>query len=176
MYIDIFLGVFALIGVIQGFHRGIIRTVFSIAGIVVGLIAALKFSPYIVGLFDSIFDWNPMISLVLGLILTFTLIMWGIKWLGKSAEGTLKLVKLNIFNKLLGSVLYAGLMIVTYSAIIWFLGRTDVISEKQKDTSQSYPYLMEVPKYGQAAFESVKPVFKDFWDKMDLVNDLEEEE
>ena len=175
MYIDIFLGVFVLIGVIQGFHRGIIRTVFAIVGIVVGLIAALKFSPYVVSLFDQIFDWNPMISLVLGLILTFVLIMWGIKWLGKSAEKTLKLVKLNIFNKLLGSVLYAGLMIATYSAIIWFLGRTDFISEKQKDESHSYVYLMEVPKYGQAAFESVKPVFKDFWDKMDLVNETEED-
>ncbi len=175
MYIDILLGVFVLIGVIQGFHRGIIRTIFSIVGIVVGLIAALKFSPYVVSLFDQIFDWNPMISLVLGLILTFTLIMWGIKWLGKSAEKTLKLVKLNIFNKLLGSALYAGLMIVTYSAIIWFVGRTEVISERQKDASQSYPYLMEVPKYAQAAFETVKPVFKDFWDKMDLLNDSEEE-
>jgi len=175
MYIDIFLGVFVLIGVIQGFHRGIIRTVFSIVGIVVGLLAALKFSPFVVGLLDSIFDWDPMISLILGLILTFALIMWGIKWLGKSAEKTLKLVKLNIFNQLLGSILYAGLMIVTYSAIIWFMGRTDVISDKQKTESKSYPYLMEVPKYGQAAFESVKPVFKDFWDKMDLVKDSDEE-
>jgi hypothetical protein len=53
------------------------------------------------------------------------------------------------------------------------MGRTDVLSEKQKSESQSYVYLMEVPKYGQAAFESVKPVFKDFWDKMDLVNEFE---
>jgi membrane protein required for colicin V production len=175
MYIDIFLGLFVLIGVIQGFHRGIIRSVFAIVGIVVGLLAALKFSPLVVSLFDKIFDWDPMISLVLGLISTFLLIMWGIKWLGRSAEKTLKLVKLNLFNKLLGAVLYAGLMVVTYSAIIWFMGRTDVISEKQISESKSYVYLMQVPKYGQAAFESVKPVFKDFWDKMDLVNDAGEE-
>ncbi len=175
MYIDIFLGVFVLIGIIQGYHRGIIRTIFAILGVVVGLLAALKLSPYVVGLFDRIFDWDPMISLILGLILTFTLIMWGIKWLGKSAEKTLKLVKLNFFNKLLGSVLYAGLMIVTYSAIIWFMARADFISDSQKSTSKSYVYLMEVPVYAQAVFESVKPVFKDFWDKMDLANDLKEE-
>jgi len=65
-------------------------------------------------------------------------------------------------------------MIVTYSAIIWFMDKTEVISDNQKSESKSYVYLMEVPKYGQAAFESVKPVFKDFWDKMDLVNEVNE--
>ena len=173
MYIDIFLGIFVAIGVIQGYHRGIIRTVFAIAAIVVGLLAALKFSPYVVSLFDQIFDWDPLVSLVLGLALTFILIMWGIKWLGRSAEKTLKLVKLNFINKIMGAILFAGLMTVMFASILWFLDRTELVPDNQKTQSRSYVYLQKVPEYGQAAFESVKPVFKGFWDKLDAVLETE---
>ena len=165
MYIDIFLGVFVLLGLLQGYYRGILRTVFSIAAVVLGILAALKFSPLVVNLFDQVFDWDPMLDLVLGLALTFVLIMWGIKWLGRSFEKTLKLAKLNFINRVLGAVLFAGLMTVIYATILWFLNRTEVLPEHQKDNSHTYVYLEQVPRYGEALFDSVKPVFKGFWDK-----------
>lgn len=171
MYIDIFLGLFVLIGLVQGYHRGIIRTVFAIAAVIVGLLAALKFSPLVVNLFDEIFNWDPMVDLILGLALTFVLIMWGIKWLGKSFEKTLKMAKLNFINRIFGAVLYAGLMAIIYATIIWFLNRTEVIPQKQKEQSHSYVYLEVVPKYGEAVFNSVKPVFKGFWDKIEAITD-----
>lgn len=171
MYIDIFLGFFVLIGLVQGYHRGIIRTVFAIAAVILGLLAALKFSPLVVNLFDEVFDWDPMLDLVLGLALTFVLIMWGIKWLGKSFEKTLKMAKLNFINRILGAALYAGLMVVIYASIIWFLNRTEVIPDHQKEQSHSYVYLEIIPKYGEAVFNSVKPVFKGFWDKIEAITE-----
>ena len=174
MYIDIFLGIFLLIGLIQGYHRGIIRTVFAIAAIVVGLLAALKFSPIVVSLFEQVFDWDPLINLIMGLALTFILIMWGIKWLGRSAEKSLKLVKLNFINKFLGAVLFAGLMFVMYAGIIWFVERTELLTDEQRGQSVSYPYLAEVPKHAQSAFEAVKPVFRGFWEKLDAVLESED--
>lgn len=169
MYIDLFLGVFIIMGLVQGFHRGIIRTVFAILGIIVGLLAALKFSPYLVNLFEHSLGLDPVLSLILGVLLTFFVIMWGIRWLGKSAEKTLKLVKLNFINRMLGSIVFAALMIVTYSAIIWLLGRTQVVPESQKVASRSYPYLEQIPEQTSHVVEAVKPVFKGFWDKMDAV-------
>ena len=63
MYIDLFLGVFILIGLVQGFHRGIIRTIFAILSIVVGFLAALKFSPYVVNFFEHVIGLESMLSL-----------------------------------------------------------------------------------------------------------------
>lgn len=169
MYIDIFLAVFILIGIIQGFHRGVIRTVFAILGILIGFLAALKFSPYVVNFFENTVKLSPLVSLILGLVLTFLVLLLGIRWLGKSFENTLKIAKVNIVNKILGAGLFAILMIVTYSAIIWFVARTDLVSESQKQASLSYPFLKEVPVKTGIVIRKIKPVFKDFWDKMDGV-------
>lgn len=167
MYIDIFLVVFVLIGVIQGFHRGLIRSVFAVLGTIIGFLAALKFAPYVVTFFESVFRLDPLFALILGLVVTFLALMLGIRWLGKSFENTLKLAKVNFINKLLGATLFAILMIVVYSAVIWFLARADLLSSEQKSQSYSYPFLQEVPAKTGAMIEKMKPVFKEFWEKMD---------
>ena len=167
MYIDVFLAVFIVIGLIQGFHRGVIRTLFAILGILIGFLAALKFAPFVVSFFERVFKLSPLVALILGLVLTFLVLLFGIRWLGKSFENTLKLVKLNIFNKLLGAILFAVLMIITYSAIIWFVARADLVSEAQKQQSRSYPALQKVPGLTGEFISKLKPVFKEFWDKMD---------
>ena len=169
MYIDLFLGVFIIIGLVQGFHRGIVRTLFAIVSVIVGLLAALKFSPYVVNLFEHSLGLDPTLSLILGLLLTFFAIMWGIRWLGRGFEKTLKLVKLNFLNRILGALLFVALMIVTYSAIIWFLGRTELVTDEQKADSMSYPYLEQIPEYTSTAVEALRPVFKGFMDKVDAV-------
>ncbi|HLF62963.1 MAG TPA: CvpA family protein [Saprospiraceae bacterium] len=176
MYIDIFLAVFILIGIIQGFHRGVIRTLFAILGILIGFLAALKFAPYVVTFFERVVKLSPSVALILGLVLTFLVLLLGIRWLGRSFENTLKLVKLNIFNKILGAILFSILMIITYSAIIWFVGRINLISEAEKAKSKSYPLLQEIPAKTGVLIEKIKPVFKEIWDKMDSVVKPEKED
>lgn len=169
MYIDIFLAIFILIGLIQGYHRGIIRTLFAVLGVCIGFLAALKFSPYVVTLIEGTFGLSPLISMILGLLLTFSVLLFGIRWLGKSFENTLKVVRLNLFNKLAGAAVFAALMIIVYSAVIWFLDRTNMLQPMEKASSRSYPALQEVPALTSSAFEKIKPVFREFWDKMDAV-------
>jgi membrane protein required for colicin V production len=176
MYIDIFLAVFILIGIIQGYHRGIVRTLFAILGIIIGFLAALKFAPYVVTFFENTFKLSPVVALILGLVLTFLVLMLGIRWLGKSFENTLKLARVNILNKILGATLFALLMIVTYSAIIWFIARTEILSPEEKAQSKTYPYLQEVPEKTGEIIQKLKPVFKEFWDKMDAAINPEKED
>ena len=169
MYIDLFLVGFAIYGFVMGFNRGIIRAIVSIVAFVLGILAALKLSPFVIAFFQSVLNLDKTLSLILGLLLTFFLIMWGIRLLGKGLEAGLKKIKLNFINKLLGGVLLSGLMIVVYSFIIWFLAQTSVIGETQKTESKSYPYLQEVPSKSREALEHMKPVFREFWDKMEHV-------
>lgn len=171
MYIDIFLSVFILLGAIQGYHRGIVRTVFTILGVIIGSIAAIKFSPYVVTFLETSIKLSPLVSLLCGLILTFLVIMIGIWWLGQSIEKTMKLVKLNIINRIAGAALYTVLMVIAYSAIVWFISRTDLMSDAQKTQSVSYPALMQVPRKTGAMIEKLKPVFHEFWEKIEGVID-----
>ena len=176
MYIDIFLAVFILIGLIQGFHRGVIRTVFAVLGIAIGLIAALKFAPYVVSFFEHVVHLSPLISMILGLLLTFLVLLFGIRWLGNSLENTLKKVNLNVLNKVAGAALFAVLMIILYSVVIWFIDRTQLLSDAEKARSRSYPVLQEVPAMAGSALKKVKPVFKEFWDKMDILSAPEQQQ
>lgn len=176
MYIDIVFALFILVGLIQGFHRGVIRTLFAILGIIIGFLAALKFAPFVVTFFESTLKLSPLIALIAGLILTFLAIMLGIRWLGKKFEDTLKLAKVNIVNKVAGAVIFALLMILTYSAIIWFVSQTKLISDAEKERSLSYPFLKEIPVKTGVVVEKLKPVFRDFWDKVDDVINPEQKE
>lgn len=169
MYIDIFLGVFVLIGLIQGYHRGILRSVFALLGLIAGVLAVMKFSPHVVSLLDHIFHWDPILSMVLGVALTFVLIMWGIRWLGRGLEKTLKAVRLNFVNKALGAALFTAIMVLAFSGVIWFVDRTELLSDAQRESSRSYPYLKEIPDQASKAFKSIEPVFREFWDKLDSV-------
>ena len=175
MYIDIFLAIFILIGIIQGFHRGIIRTLFAILGVIIGFLAALKFAPYVVNFFEHTFKLSPVVAMILGLLITFLVLMLGIRWLGKSFEKTLKLVKLNILNKIAGAALFGVLMIIIYSAVIWFIARTDLLREAEKQESRSYPFLIEVPIRVGDGLHKAKPVFREFWDKMDEIINPDDE-
>jgi hypothetical protein len=43
------------------------------------------------------------------------------------------------------------------------------LSEAEKAQSKSYSMLTQVPMKTGAAIDKIKPVFKDFWDKMDRI-------
>jgi membrane protein required for colicin V production len=169
MYIDLFLAISILIGLIQGYHKGIVRTLFSILSVIIGFLAALKFSPFVVSFFERVFDLSPLIALIAGMVITFLLFMLGIRWLGNAFEKTLKLVQLNIFNKLTGAALFAALMIFIYSVIIWFCVRTEMIGDAEIARSRSYPVLSTIPGKAEAVAESLKPVFRGFWQKLEAV-------
>jgi len=176
MYIDIFLIIFILIGIIQGYHRGVIRTLFAILGLLIGILATLKFAPYVVTFLESVFSLSPLLALILGMILTFLLILAGIRWLGKSLENTLKVARINFLNKIAGAVLFSLLMIVIYSMIIWFIDRTGLLGESEKPTSRSYAFLQEVPARTGKVLDKAKPVFQGFWEKMEKFPGQDEKE
>jgi membrane protein required for colicin V production len=174
MYIDLFFVLFVLYGFVMGFSRGIIRTIFGVLSFIAGLLAALKLSPYVVNFLEESLGLNPLLSLILGLILCFLVIMWAIRWMGKGLEGTLKKIRLNFVNKILGGFVMALLMSVVFSAIIWFLDQTHFIKDETKLASRSYPYIEQVPEKSKDFVKSIKPVFQEFWSKVEEVIDRDQ--
>lgn len=165
MYIDVIFGVVLIIGFFYGYSKGLIKTAFSILSILLGIIAAMKLSPLTINVMEKIVPNSPRLSYILGFLLTFILVIVIIRFLGNKLESLLKLAKINFFNKFLGGGITAIFFGLLFSTVLWFMNEARLISEQQKDTSFTYYHLEPIPGYAREQFETIKPVFKEFWDK-----------
>lgn len=181
MAIDIILVVVALYGFYIGYSRGIIKTVFSVLSIGVGIIAALRFTPAVTNFLKEAFNQHTPIMFVAGIIVTFLLTMGLLRLVGKGFEGILETANINIINQTIGGVFMAAVLVFLYSSILWFILKA---SFRNADTltaeSQTYPFLAEYPQKVYKFTGNLKPLAQDFWDYtirvMDDVQEMTEKE
>lgn len=165
MTIDILAAIMAAYGFYLGFTKGIIKALFGFIAVFIGLIAALKLSPYLVGWLEKISgNNNPLIFLV-GFALTFVLTLFLIRFIGNRFEDLLKAIKINFFNQVVGGVALCLLFLVLFSYGIWFANQIKVIPEKSKKASYTYAYLETLPEKSRAILSMARPLFREFSDK-----------
>lgn len=180
MSIDIIFFISAAYGFYVGYSKGIIKTVFSTLSIVLGLMAAMKFSPYMTSFLEDTFSKTPLMF-VAGFVVTFVGVMLLVRLLAKTIESIFKTIKINFLNKILGGSVMSAFFILLFSVLVWFGNESRVVTEETKSTSFSYEYLEKIPMAARGVFMTLKPVFKDFWnytlDYMDKIKraGLEEE-
>ena len=97
MAIDIILVIFTIYGFWVGFSRGIIGTIFTVLSYVFGVLAAMKLSPSVTRLLEEQFYASPFMFIA-GFLLTFIGTMMLLRLVGRSIEGVLKSVNINIVN------------------------------------------------------------------------------
>ena len=98
MVIDIILIIFMIYGFWIGFSKGIIGTVFTVLSYVFGGLAAMKLSPSVTRLLEEQLSPSPLMF-ILGIILTFIGTMALLRLIGRSLEGVLQSVNINIINQ-----------------------------------------------------------------------------
>ena len=165
MWIDLGFLVFLIYGFYLGYSKGILKTIFAILSIFIAIILTMKFSPLLVDFVDNLLKLGPTFSLILGFVICFFVVLLLVRLIGKSVEKIFKAVKLNFINKIVGGVMMALLFVVSYSAILWFLSQTDMLSNQQKEQSVTYEQLEPIPNKARGAIEQLKPAFKGFWEK-----------
>ena len=74
MYIDILCLAAAAYGFYLGFKEGIVNTVFRTVSIVVALMAAFRFSPYMTEMLEKGFNIDNPLMLIVGFIVSFFLV------------------------------------------------------------------------------------------------------
>lgn len=165
MTIDLLAAFMGAYGFYLGFTKGIIKALFGFIAVFIGLIAALKLSPYFVTLLEKIAgNHNPLLFLV-GFALTFILTLFLIKFIGNRFEDLLKAIKINFFNQVVGGVALCLLFLVLFSYGIWFANQIRVIPDKTKKASYTYAYLETLPEKSRAVLSKARPLFKEFSDK-----------
>ncbi|HPG08083.1 MAG TPA: CvpA family protein [Saprospiraceae bacterium] len=165
MILDLFLVLIAAFGFYMGYSRGVIKTVFTVVGVLLGILITLKLSPLVIGFLEGLFNrQNPWIF-ILGFAGTFILVLALVRFTGKNLENLFKAVKLNFVNKIAGGALLSLLFMVCFSYVVWFLDRTHLVSDSTKNRSVTYPVLAVMPEQTRLVAEKLKPVFREFWDK-----------
>jgi membrane protein required for colicin V production len=165
MYIDILLGLTLILGFLYGFSKGIIKTLFSLVSILIGIIAAMKLSPLTIVALESLIPNNTRLTYIAGFILTFVIVLVLIRFIGNKLEKLMQKTGTNFLNKLMGGSVMAVFFGILYSVIVWFGNEARLISETQKDESFTYYYLEPIPAKARAEVETLKPIFREFWDK-----------
>ena len=148
-----------------GYSKGIVRTLFDMLSLIIGLVAALKLSPIMMNLIEGIFNTSGKTTFILGFILTFIIVLILIRMIGRGMEKVLRTVKINFVNKILGGAIFTGLFLVCYAYILFFLSESRLLSENAKQSSVTYEYLEVLPEKSRALIGKIKPAFKEFWNK-----------
>ena len=166
MILDVIAAILIAYGFYIGYTRGIIKTVFAALSIIVGIVAALKLSPIVISFLQNNFNTNPAVLFIIGLIITFLVVLALIRFVGNRIENIFETVRLNFVNKLVGGAVMSVLFAVMLSYVFFFLSETNLIDRKTKNASISYTVLEPLPAISKGIAEKTKPIFKEFWDKM----------
>ena len=171
MILDIVVALILAFGFYIGYQRGLIQTVFDTLSLLVGLLATIKFCWFTISIVESIISGNRVISMIIGIVLTFIIVMALVRFIGKKLEQLFKAINLNFVNKLAGGVLQAAFFGLLISLSLYFLDSLKLLEEKTKTESTSYSMLEPLPRHSQDVFVKLKPMFIGFWEKLEEAMD-----
>ena len=143
MTIDILFAAAAAYGFYLGFKDGIINSVFKVMSLVLALMAAFKFSPYMTHALEQGFDMYSPLMFVIGFIMTFFISMWLLRMVGHAISGVLEVARLDLPNQVIGGFILALVFSFFYSILIWFADGARMLDEQTKMTSMSYQYTVK---------------------------------
>jgi uncharacterized membrane protein required for colicin V production len=175
MLVDLGLALVAVYAFYLGYSRGIIRTLFSIISLILGIAVAMKLSPFVISFFETVFNTQNSFTYIGGFVATFIIVIILLRLLGRGLEKVLRKFQINFINKILGGALLTFVFIVGYSYILWFLDESRLLNQNVKNSSASYAYLRDVPAASKETVAKLKPIFQDFWNKtMDTLDRVRE--
>ncbi len=147
-YIDVVLGVILIIAAIQGFRKGFIVEVASLAALILGIWGAIKFSDWTAGYISKTFDYHSGSLSVIAFLLTFIGIVILIHILGKILDNTIKAVALGFLNRLAGIIFGMLKVAVILSILLLLFDPVDenvhILPSKQKTESKIYSPMKQL--------------------------------
>lgn len=176
MILDILFVIILLWGLVTGYRKGIIYSVFSLFAFVFGTVAALKFGHVMAVYLEQWFNIGTKYLPFVSFIFMFLLVVLGFILAAKLLEGILKLVQMNFINKATGAFVWGFIGIFLLSTLFWYLNKYDIITESAKSGSVTYETIAPVSPVVTEKISILLPVVNDLYDSIELmINDLSEE-
>lgn len=151
-YIDIIVGIVLLFLGVRGFAKGLIIELASIAALILGVWAAVKFSFTVEGYLARSTEIDRDYLPALAFAVVFVAVVIGVHFLARILQRVLKLAALGFVNRIAGAVfgVLKGTVILSFVFVFInsFGGATfNLLSPQLRNNSVTYPYLS---KFGPA--------------------------
>ncbi len=147
-YIDLVLGIILIIAAIQGFRKGFIVELASLAALVLGIWGAIKFSDWTAAFITKNTGFHSDHMSTIAFLLTFIAIVILVHILGKVLDTTVKAVALGFLNRLAGIIFGVLKTAVILSIFLLLFESVDenvhILPQKQKADSKMYVPMKQV--------------------------------
>ena len=165
MAIDIIFLCVLVFGFFLGFSKGIIRTIFNILAILLGVVAAFKLAPPMTKMLETLFNSTNPLMFLAGAFLAFLLVWLAIRFIARFFEGLLISANINIINQVLGGALMAVILLHLFSYLVHFGESSGIVSDEIKRESRTYVYIKQFPTTAKRVYNYIEPSIKEFWDE-----------
>ena len=145
-YIDIVILLFLLYGAFRGFSKGLIIEVATLAGLILGVFIAIRYSPFTEGILKDFLNITSRYLSYIALAVTFLLVVIAVYLLGKMLTRLVDIISLGLVNKLLGTLLGIAKYFIMVCVLLMIVDALNdkfhFISEETRENSLLfYPFL-----------------------------------
>ena len=150
-YIDIVILLFLLYGAFRGFSKGLIIEVATLAGLILGVFIAIRYSPFTEGILKDFLNITSRYLSYIALAVTFLLVVIVVYLLGKMLTRLVDIISLGLVNKLLGTLLGIAKYFIIVCVLLMIVDALNdkfhCISEETRENSLLFdPFLNFAPQ------------------------------
>jgi membrane protein required for colicin V production len=150
----------------KGFRKGLIVALFSFAGLILGMICAVRFS----GLLSNWLISRDLVSsgwaALIAYVLIFFGVMWGLSLLAKAIEGLTGQLMLGVVNRVAGGMLYGFMAALVWSGLLWIADRVHLIAPETKSASVTYSGISNLAPWFFSKLGIILPFVKDLFSEL----------
>jgi uncharacterized membrane protein required for colicin V production len=166
MLIDILFVAISYFAAHLGFQQGLIRAAINLAGWMFALVFAVRLTQWGTDVLNTLFNTDLIITPIAAFAILFFGFMKAMSALAKALEGFLSITHISIFNKIMGSTLYAFLFLLLFSMVLRVVDKYDYLGDNQKATSRTYyQFLARYPEVAETVGRFLLPFGVEAWDR-----------
>lgn len=147
-YIDLVLGLLLILAAIQGFRKGFIIELASLAALVLGIWGGIKLSDITAHFITKYTGYTSESLSIIAFFVTFIIIVILIHIMGKALDSIIKVVMLGFLNRLAGIIFGVLKAAVILSVLLLLFDEIDdtvhILPVQQKQESKIYSPMKEV--------------------------------
>ncbi|MDP4292356.1 MAG: CvpA family protein [Bacteroidota bacterium] len=149
--LDILIGIPLAWSVIKGFTRGFVYEITAFVGLILGVFLAINSSGVTADFLAEVFHWTGRAAWLASLLITFAVVVLGIKLLGQVMEKVVESLAMGPLNHIAGALIAGLKTAFIISLFIYLINLVDLnhklISEPKRDNSALWNPVSDIAPY-----------------------------
>ena len=166
MLLDIIVVIALIIGIFKGLRKGLIVATFSLAGLLIGVAAALKLSAVTAAYLSETVNLSARWLPILAFIVVFVAAVLLVRMLAAILQKSLEVAMLGWVNRIGGMVAYCFIYLLIISVIFFYSDKIGLISAQAKIESVSFPLISPVGPATIQVLGKALPFLKDIFEQL----------